>query len=103
MSSQNKKVIWDRFSDNSSTKRGGGTPPLPPGGGGGDNEDMEKRVQKLEQSMMAVSDRLTKIETRLEHMPTKADLSDAVHTQTKWVVGIGFTLMMVGIAASKLI
>ncbi|CAP41291.1 hypothetical protein [Bordetella petrii] len=71
--------------------------------GGGDNDDMEPRVKALEDAMVTVRDRLTKIETRLDNMPTKADLSDAVHTQTKWVIGIGFALMMAGIGIAKLL
>lgn len=73
-----------------------------PGDGGGNNGDMEPRVKALEDAMVTVRDRLTQIETRLENMPTKADLSDAVHTQTKWVIGIGFALMMAGITIAKL-
>lgn len=62
------------------------------GGGGGDNTGMEARVKSLEEAVTAVSDRLTKIEARLEHMPTKADLSDAMNSQIKWIVGTAAVL-----------
>jgi hypothetical protein len=71
------------------------------GGSGGDNSGMKTRVKALETALSIVGDRLTRIETRLEFIPTKADLSNAIGTQTKWVVGLGFTLMLVGIALAK--
>lgn len=74
---------------------------MPPGGGGGDNEDMEKRIQALEVAMQGANDRLTKIETRLDHMPTKADLSDAVHQQTKWIIGTAIALVAIAFAAAR--
>ncbi len=73
------------------------------GGSGGDNGDMDPRISALEASMANVRDRLVVIETTLTAMPSKADLSAEVHTQTKWVIGIGFALMMAGITIAKLI
>lgn len=66
------------------------------GGGGGDNGDMDTRVKALETAMVSVNDRLAKIETRLDHMPTKSDLSDAMTGQLKWIVG---TAIVLGAAA----
>lgn len=76
---------------------------LPPGGGGGDNDDMDARIKALETAMLGANDRLTKIETKLDHMPTKADLSDALHSQTRWVIGTAIALAAVAFAAAKLL
>lgn len=73
---------------------------LPPGGGGGDNDDMEARVQILEQSMTDVRERLARIETRLEQTATKNDVSEtkselykAINAQTWRVIGASATLV----------
>lgn len=56
------------------------------GGGGGDNGGMEPRIKALETAIITVGDRLTKIETRLEYMPTKADL-EAIRTDVFKAIG----------------
>lgn len=69
--------------------------------GGGDNGGMENRVKVLETGMIDVRERLVRIETRLDNMPTKADLSDSVHGQTKWIFGLAISLFGIGLAAAK--
>jgi hypothetical protein len=58
---------------------------------------MEPRIKTLEGDMTSVRDRLTKIETRLEHMPTKAELHKEISDQTwkliTWVTGIATLLV----------
>lgn len=71
-------------------------------GGPGDNGGMEARIRALETAVQGANDRLTRIETRLDHMPTKADLSDALHSQTRWVIGTAIALAAVAFAAAKL-
>lgn len=72
-------------------------PDVANGGGGGDNGSMETRVKALEETMVTVRDRLTKIETRLEHMPTKAELHKEISDQTwkmvTWMTGIATALI----------
>lgn len=63
----------------------------PPHDGG-----MDKRVEKLEEFAQDAKDRLIKIETRLDQTVTKADLSDAMNAQIKWMVG---TAVVLGVAA----
>lgn len=67
-------------------------------GGGGPPHDslMEERVGKLEEFAQDAKDRLIKIETRLDQTVTKADLSDAMNAQIKWMVG---TAVVLGVAA----
>jgi len=76
---------------------------LPGSGGPGDNDGMEPRIRALETAVQSANDRLTKIETRLDHMPTKADLSDALHSQTRWIIGTAIALAAVAFAAAKLL
>jgi len=52
-------------------------------GGGGDNDDMDDRIKALESAVQGATDRLTRIETTLEHIPTKGDLADAIPIQTQ--------------------
>lgn len=94
----NDNTVWGRF-PNAPT----GRESMDSGGGGGDNDDMEARIKALETAMLGANDRLTKIETRLDHMPTKADLSDALHSQTRWVIGTAIALAAVAFAAAKLL
>lgn len=65
-------------------------------GGGGDNDDMDDRIKALESAVQGATDRLTRIETTLEHIPTKGDLADAMTAQLKWIVG---TPVVLGAAA----
>lgn len=62
---------------------GGGEPPY--------DGDMENRVTKLEDFAVDTRDRLTRIETKLEHidtvMATKADLHESTSSMIKWIVG----------------
>jgi uncharacterized coiled-coil protein SlyX len=62
---------------------------------------MEQRIEKLEALAAEASERLTKIETRLEgielRMATKADLLEAINNQIKWTVGTAVGLGAVGI------
>lgn len=66
----------------------GGEPP--------DDGDMEARVAKLEDFVVEARDRLTKIESRLDHMATKADLHKEINNQTwklvTFVSGFGTAL-----------
>ena len=57
---------------------------------------MEDRIKSLEIAVQDANDRLTQIETTLQHMPTKGDLSDAMTGQLKWIVG---TAIVLGAAA----
>jgi hypothetical protein len=69
------------------------------GDGGGYDRRMEERVKKLEEfateastDLRAIDTRLIKIESRLDQMATKADLSDAMNGQIKWMVATAAVL-----------
>ncbi len=66
-----------------------GTPPT-------DNGDMEARVTALEDFAKDAKERLTRIETKLDHTATKADVAEAANSQIKWMVG---TAAGLGVAA----
>lgn len=57
----------------------------------------KERAIPKDTSMTSVRDRLTKIETRLEHMPTKAEFHKEISDQTwkliTWVTGIATLLV----------
>ena len=63
--------------------------------------DIETRLDKLEDFAVETRERLTRIETRLdhmsEHMATKADLAELTATMIKWIVGIAFGMSAAGI------
>jgi len=63
--------------------------------------DIETRLGKLEDFAVETRERLTRIETRLdhmsEHMATKADLAELTGTMIKWIVGIAFGMSAAGI------
>jgi len=61
-----------------------------------DNGSMEARVVALEEFAKDARDRLVRIEGKLDHAATKADLSDAITGQIKWMVG---TAAVLGAAA----
>lgn len=61
--------------------------PTPP-----DNDDMEARVAKLEDSAQDTRDRLARIETRLDTFATREDLHDELHKQTWRFIGAVTTL-----------
>ena len=103
--SDDNVVYSPRFDINKSngrpidTRGGGGR------GGGPHDGDVEKRVEKLEKfvdearaDLRGIDVRLTKIESRLEQTPTKADLTDAINGQIKWIVGTAIGLAVAGIS-----
>jgi hypothetical protein len=74
------------------------------GGGGDDHGGMEARLAALEAANLETRDRLARIETRLDDVATKADLSDLridfhkeINAQTwklvTFVCGFGTTLV----------
>lgn len=74
----------------------GGEPP--------DDGSMEKRVEKLEEfvdeartELRGIDVRLTKIESRLDQTATKADVTEAINGQIKWIVGTAIGLGVAGI------
>lgn len=73
----------------------GGEPPY--------NDRMEPRVAKLEAAIPDIRERLVKIETRLEHTSTKADVSQLESTLLKWFIGTAIALTGLAFAAAKLI
>ncbi len=77
-------------------KQTGGGGPVDSGGSPPHDGAMDKRVEKLEEFAQDAKDRLIKIETRLDQVVTKADLSDAMNAQIKWMVG---TAVVLGVAA----
>ncbi|WP_281077088.1 hypothetical protein [Variovorax paradoxus] len=66
----------------------GGEPP--------DNDFMDQRIRKLEEFAEEAKKTLVRIETKLESTVTKADLTDAINAQIKWMVG---TAAVLGAAA----
>lgn len=68
----------------------GGNPPS--------GDDMERRVQALEDAIPDMRDRLVRIETNMTHMASKADMSTLEATLIKWFVGTAFA--MVGLATA---
>lgn len=90
----------------SGDKGGGGdhTGGQPPGG-----DQLEKRVEKLESTMIDVQLRLVRIEARLESMATKADIEtvntkiqEMGRTMIQWAVGsaVGMSALFATIAFS---
>lgn len=78
----------------------GGSPPNPPEGPSGsdqdDNRPMEARIVKLEDFAVDTRERLTRIETKLDSVATKAELHDMKAELIKWMVGLAVGL---GVAA----
>ena len=65
-----------------------GISPDPNLGGGGGDDGIEARLRQLE-------NKITRLETKLEHMPTKEDLqsiktliAEKEASNTKWMIGI---------------
>lgn len=87
----NVRYIQDRYRDEVEKLRNGGGGDEPPG-----DDRMEKRVDKLENSMQDVREKLIKIEVKVEsidkHGATKADLSSMESTLIKWFVATAFAL-----------
>lgn len=54
--------------------------------------NMEARVQTLEKFAQDARERLTRIETKLDHSATKADLADMKADMVKWIVGTAIAL-----------
>lgn len=71
---------------------GGG--PRPPDNG---STELNERVANLERDGRDVRERLSRIEVRLEGMPTKADLSETKAELIKWIVGTVLGLGATGI------
>ncbi|GAB3427084.1 hemolysin XhlA family protein [Massilia solisilvae] len=66
-------------------------------------ERIDERLERLDhlseqtrEEMRSVDVRLTKIETQLDQMPTKAELELAINSVVKWVVG---TMLGAGVVA----
>lgn len=73
-------------------------------GGPPHDGDMDDRVKKLEEfvdeartELRGIDVRLTKIESRLDQTATKADVTDAINGQIKWIVGTAIGLAVAGI------
>lgn len=66
------------------------------GGGPPYDGSMENRVAKLEEFVVDARERLTKIETRLDHTATKSDVQESANKIIIWVAGTAVTL---GVAA----
>jgi uncharacterized protein (DUF2342 family) len=69
-----------------------------------DDGGMDERIKNLETfadeargELRAIDGRLTKIDARLDHMATKADLAEAMNGQIKWIVGTAIVLGSMGI------
>lgn len=62
------------------------------GGGPPDNGGMEARITKLEDAAQETSDRLARIETRLDGFATREDLHKAINDQTWKIIGSMITL-----------
>lgn len=65
-------------------------------------EKVEERLDKVEHRLQKVEEHLIRHSVLLEHTATRADILEALNTQTKWVIGAGFGLMTLGVAISKL-
>lgn len=88
--------------ENDSLRRGGQEPP-----GGG---PLEKRVEKLESTIVDVQLRLVRIETRLESMATKADIEgvntriEAMgRTMIQWAIGAAVVFAGLAFTAARFI
>lgn len=68
-----------------------------PGGEPPYDGDMDARVAKLEDFAQDTRDRLTRIETKLETVATKAELHDMKAEMVKWIVGTAIGLGVAGI------
>ncbi|WP_454731465.1 MULTISPECIES: hypothetical protein [Cupriavidus] len=64
---------------------------------------MEPRVKAPEDAHIDVRERLARIETKLDHVASKADVSILESTLLKWFVGTACTLTGLAFAAAKLI
>ncbi|WP_152969401.1 hypothetical protein [Paracidovorax avenae] len=73
-------------------------PPVAPPTKPEDNDEMEARVTNLEKDMKDALGRLGKIEGKLDHVATKSDLSDAMHSQTKWMATTAAGLVAAALA-----
>ncbi|CDM25387.1 Chromosome partition protein smc [Castellaniella defragrans 65Phen] len=65
-------------------------------------DKIEERLDKVEHRLQKVEEHLIRHSVLLEHTATRADILEALNTQTKWVIGAGFGLMTLGVAVSKL-
>lgn len=65
----------------------------PPGGGGG---DLEKRLEKLENALPEIKEKLIKMEAKIDsidkHSASKADLATIESTLIKWFVATAFAM-----------
>lgn len=64
---------------------------------------METRIIKLEEFTEEARDRLARIETRLDHMATKEDVSKLESTLLRWFIGTAISLTALAFTAAKLI
>lgn len=67
------------------------------------NDGMESRVKALEDAHIGARERLVRIETKLDHVASKADVSTLEGTLLKWFIGTACTLTGLAFAAAKLI
>lgn len=64
---------------------------------------METRIIKLEEFAEEARDRMARIETRLDHMATKEDVSRLESTLLRWFIGTAISLTTLAFTAAKLI
>ncbi|WP_186263322.1 hypothetical protein [Burkholderia gladioli] len=71
------------------------------GGGSGHDGGMETRIAALEAANLETRDRLTRIETRLDAVATKADLHEALHALTWKIISACAGLVAVAYFIAK--
>lgn len=83
------------------------------GGGGGDTSNLEKRINNLEMDIKSIRETISTTAqdiaiiksnyvTKADLSDVKTDLSDAVHTQTKWLCGILIAAITIIFAIQRL-
>lgn len=92
--------------DHATPREGGG----PPGGGSGGNEELEKRIEKLEAAIPDIQVRLVRIETKIDQTATatglqdlKIDLLKTINDQTWKYIGVAGVLAGLAFTAAKFI
>ncbi|GAC1333994.1 MAG: hypothetical protein NVS3B11_24390 [Collimonas sp.] len=69
----------------------------------GYHRNMETRITKLEEFAAEARDRMARIETRLDHMATKEDVSKLESTLLRWFIITAVSLTALAFIAAKLI
>ena len=62
---------------------------------------VEHRLDAVEQRLGAVEQRLSSVEATLQHVATKADLHQALNTQTWKMLGFGVTMIAATFALAR--